>query len=125
MLWNSDMSDTVGEKGVPIGPELTRTESNQTAVLLEEPEEELSKEEAEVQGKTTLEETEPLPVPKDEIELLEEEGVIPPENPVSPLPPAETAAESETQATQPKDAGKTEADDPNGAVTEPSEPAGE
>lgn len=119
MLWNSDMSNTVGEKGVPIGPELTRTESNQTAVLIEEPEEEQEAvtNDAGSTNETGVsdEEVEPLPVPKDEIELLEEEGVIPPENPVSPLPPANVPEDISPASVQPEEAGKVAAPEQIGA----------
>lgn len=119
MLWNSDMSNTVGEKGVPIGPELTRTESNQTAVLIEEPEEEQEAvtNDAGSTNETGVsdEEVEPLPVPKDEIELLEEEGVIPPENPVSPLPPANVPEDISPASVQSEEVGKAAAPKPSGA----------
>lgn len=122
MLWNSDMSDTVGEKGVPIGPELTRTESNQTAVLLEEPEEEKEAEKGEAVRDTAIaadeEGVEEPPVPKDEIELLEEEGIIPPENPVSPLPPADVATGTGKADVQSTGVEPSEATEPSDLSTE-------
>lgn len=90
MLWNSDMSSI---PAIPVGPELSRTESNQTAVLLDGPGETA---EEDVAGESEEIEV----VPKDEIELLEEEGVLPSETAVSPLPPpaeGEEGAETETR----------------------------
>lgn len=101
MLWNSDMPAV---PDVPVGPELSRTESNQTAVLIEETREAVasdaapgesvgdvaeSAEPSTAAGADSVDDVEEEPVPKDEIELLEEEGVIPPATTVSPLlPPA-------------------------------------
>lgn len=82
MLWTTD---TPNVPDLPIGPMLSRTESNQTAILIEE---ELGQEVSDTTtSEETVEEGAELPVPKDEIELLEEEGVIPPAESVSPLPP--------------------------------------
>lgn len=115
MLWNSDMD--AGE--VSVGPELSRTGSSQTAILIEEPQQQLTSGSVmpvdgesvggsgdlskEMSKESESEETteDEVPVPKDEIELLEEEGIIPPEPTVSPLPPTGVG---ETQTDDQRDA---------------------
>jgi hypothetical protein len=91
MLWTSDMS---GVPAIPIGPELSRTESSQTAILIEEPEDTADASGTVVGGgEKAAEEDEDDAVPKDEIELLEESGVLKSEATVSPLPPPQVGGE--------------------------------
>lgn len=95
MLWTSDSSDPVAVPPLPSTPEATsaegapleRTESIETAVLVDEDPSQLQPLDI-VSAPVEDEPDVPEPVvPKDEIELLEEEGKIPPISSVSPLPP--------------------------------------
>lgn len=128
MLWNSDMS-AMGD--IPIGPELTRSESNQTAILIEEDEpavqsvaEDLKDVDKAESGESKVQDEDELPVPKDEIELLEEEGIIPPAPTVSPLPPPQPATKEHLPAeTKDKEVGEDDSNASSAVGTEEDEPS--
>ena len=94
MLWSSDAvppPPVPSAQEVPgTGAELSRTESNQTAVLIGEDDDqhtESTSKSSENDAPDASAGSEA--VPKDEIELLEEEGIVSPESTVAPLVPGE------------------------------------
>lgn len=131
MLWTSDTPDPDPVPSIPEQPQqpvlegadagggapLERTESVETAIMID-PEHDT---EPQILPPTSDEDSTPSPedpdvpqpvVPKDEIELLEEEGKIPPvDSSVSPLPPpvsGELASDHTTTDQEPKSEKKTE-----------------
>lgn len=130
MLWTSDTDTPAKDISTPTaetpGTELERTDSVETAIL--------APSDLEGDGPVSVgltpevgreEEEEEVVVPKDEIELLEEEGVLKTEGAVSPLPPtanlgASTELETETASSTTEADFQTETE--TGTGTEESAP---